>query len=79
MGDYEKLISRKDVDRFEEGPTYMYIISNLFIQLSLMCLASKQLQQVSLRLVKESFGDAMYNKALSCIKQLREEAIKVST
>ncbi len=42
-------------------------------------LASKQLQQVSLRLVKESFGDAMYSKALSCIKKLREEAIGVST
>ena len=34
LGDYE---SRKDVDRFEEGRAYMYIISNLFIQLSLMC------------------------------------------
>ena len=40
--------------------------------------ASKQLQEVSLRLVKESFGDAMYNKALSCIKRFREEAIRVS-
>lgn len=58
IGDYKKLIDRKDVDNFEEG--------------------SKQLQNVTLRLIKESFGDVMYNKSLTCIQTLREEAIRHS-
>ncbi len=28
-------------------------------------------------LVKESFGDSLYGKAMECVKSLREEAIKV--
>ena len=32
---------------------------------------------MALDLVKESFGDSLYNKALDCVKALREEAIKV--
>lgn len=30
------------------------------------------------KLVKESFGDTHYAKALECVKVLREEAIKVN-
>ena len=40
--------------------------------------ASKQLQEVTLRLVKESFGDTYYDKALDCVKALRSEAVTVS-
>ena len=40
--------------------------------------ASKQLQQVIVKLVKESFGDTYYGKAMDCVKALREEAIRVS-
>lgn len=54
----------------------------LVVSLSLHCfcaitVASKQLKNVALDLVKESFGDSHYEKALDCIKALREEAIKV--
>ena len=31
-----------------------------------------------MKLVKESFGDVYYDKALECVRVLREEAIKVS-
>ena len=41
-------------------------------------IATKQLQTIVMKLVKESFGDTHYAKALECIKVLREEAIKVS-
>ena len=40
--------------------------------------ASKQLQQVVVKLVKESFGDTYYGKAMDCVKALREEAVRVS-
>ena len=40
-------------------------------------IASKQLQNVVFKLVKESFGDSYYDKALSCVTALREESIKV--
>lgn len=40
--------------------------------------ASKQLQQVVLKLVKESFGDTYYGKAMDCVKALREEAVRHS-
>ena len=43
-----------------------------------LSLVSTQLQQVALRLVKESFGDVMYSKAMDCIKTLRKEMISVS-
>ena len=46
---------------------------------SLYPLASKQMQEVTLKLVKESFGDTYYNKALDCVKALRSEAVRVST
>ena len=36
------------------------------------------MQEVTLRLVKESFGDTYYDKALDCVKALRSEAITVS-
>ena len=32
-----------------------------------------------MKLVKESFGDNHYDKALECVRVLREEAIKVSS
>ncbi len=35
------------------------------------------MKSVALDLVKESFGDSLYGKALDCIKALREEALKV--
>ncbi|XP_065898118.1 X-ray repair cross-complementing protein 5-like [Dysidea avara] len=38
--------------------------------------ASRQLQAVIMKLVKESFGDVYYDKALECVRVLREEAIK---
>ena len=41
--------------------------------------ATKQLQTIVMNLVKESFGDSHYAKALECVKALREEAIKVIT
>jgi hypothetical protein len=40
--------------------------------------ASKQMQEVTLRLVKESFGETYYDKALDCVKALRSEAVMVS-
>ena len=40
--------------------------------------ASKQMQEVTLRLVKESFGETYYDKALDCVKALRSEAITVN-
>ena len=40
--------------------------------------ACRQLQQVVMKLVKESFGDTYYDKALDCLRSLREEGIKVS-
>ena len=40
--------------------------------------ACRQLQQVVMKLVKESFGDTYYDKALDCLLSLREEGIKVS-
>ena len=40
--------------------------------------ASKQLSKVALQLVKESFGELLYEKAMACVKALREEAVKVS-
>ena len=40
--------------------------------------ASKQMQEVTLRLVKESFGETYYDKALDCVKALRSEAVTVS-
>ena len=40
--------------------------------------ASKQMQEVTLRLVKESFGEMYYGKALDCVKALRSEAVSVS-
>ena len=40
--------------------------------------ACQQLQQVAIRLVKESFGDMYYSKALNCLMTLREEGLKVS-
>lgn len=39
-------------------------------------LASKQLQAVTMDLVKQSFGNAYYEKAMECVKALREETIK---
>lgn len=36
------------------------------------------LQEVAVKLVKESFGDTYYGKAMDCIQALRSEAIKVS-
>ena len=39
--------------------------------------ASKQMQEVTLRLVKESFGEMYYDKALDCVKALRSEAVTV--
>ena len=40
---------------------------------------SKQLQKVILKLVKESFGEMYYPKALDCLVALRQQAIKVGT
>ena len=37
----------------------------------------KQLQEVLLNLVKESFGDAQYKKSLDCLRALRRECIQV--
>jgi len=42
-----------------------------------MLKGSRQLKSVILDLVKESFGDTLYNKALDCVKTLRGEVIKV--
>ena len=36
------------------------------------------MQEVTLRLVKESFGETYYDKALDCVKALRSEAVSVS-
>ncbi len=36
------------------------------------------LQEVALKLVKESFGDTYYDKAVECVQALRTEAIRVS-
>ena len=48
-----------------------------FCHKTILCVASKQLQVVALDLVKESFGDSHYNKAVDCIKALRQETITV--
>lgn len=40
--------------------------------------ATKQLQEVILRLIKGSLGDVMYSKAMNCVTVLRSEAINVS-
>ena len=60
----------------------VFNIDLILLSLSLspsLSLVSTQLQQVALRLVKESFGDVMYSKAMDCIKTLREEMIGVSS
>ena len=36
-----------------------------------------QLQEVLLKLVKESFGDSQYQKALDCLRCLRRECVQV--
>ena len=36
-----------------------------------------QLQQMLLKLVKESFGDGQYKKSLDCLRALRRECIQV--
>ena len=36
-----------------------------------------QLQQMIMKLVKESFGDSQYRKALDCIRCLRRECLQV--
>ena len=75
IGDYKKLIDRKDVDNFEEGEID---IQHRLTDRQIFFSGSKQLQNVTLRLIKESFGDVMYNKSLTCIQTLKEEAIRVS-
>ena len=45
--------------------------------MSPVCTASRELHLVALELVKESFGDNLYSKAMDCIKALRGECIKV--
>lgn len=46
-----------------------------------MCMrtAVKMLQEVAMKLVKESFGDTYYDKAMECVQALRAEAVRVST
>lgn len=39
--------------------------------------ASQQLQAVALDLVKESFGNTLFGKAMDCVMALREQTIKV--
>ncbi|KAL5493773.1 hypothetical protein EMCRGX_G014997 [Ephydatia muelleri] len=58
------------VDPVEDYRKLMRQDSNNFIDVS------KQLQNVVFKLVKESFGDTYYDKALSCVTALREESIK---
>ena len=43
-----------------------------------MLTASKQLSKVAVQLVKESFGELLYEKAMGCVKALREKAVEVS-
>ena len=39
--------------------------------------ASRQMRSVILRIIKESFGDSMYDKAIDCLQLLRNEVLKV--
>ena len=48
------------------------------VSLSPFLAATKQLQEVILRLIKGSLGDVMYSKAMNCVTVLRSEAINVS-
>ena len=43
-----------------------------------VCVVFVQLQTITMKLVKDSFGDVYYNRALECVKVLRIESIKVS-
>ncbi|XP_064382719.1 X-ray repair cross-complementing protein 5-like [Halichondria panicea] len=52
--------------------------TTLLKQGSLLSAACKMLQEVAVKLVKESFGDTYYGKAMDCIQALRSEAIKQS-
>ena len=38
---------------------------------------AKQLHKVIFKLVKESFGDVIYPKALDCVRTFRQQSIKV--
>ena len=51
---------------------YMYAM-----HFSLVLAASKQLSKVAVQLVKESFGELLYEKAMGCVKALREKAVEV--
>ena len=46
---------------------------------SILFPVSKQLQNVILKLVRESFGDMYYPKALDCLAALRQQGIKVGS
>lgn len=48
------------------------------VSLSPFPAATKQLQEVILRLIKGSLGDVMYSKAMNCVTVLRSETINVS-
>ena len=54
----------------------MFVETDFYFSFSYI-LACRQLQGVILDLVKESFGDTLYGKAMECVKAFREEAIKV--
>jgi hypothetical protein len=42
-----------------------------------LCPGCQQLQVVLLKLVRESFGDAQYRKAMDCLRCLRRECLAV--
>ena len=54
------------------------LFSRFTVRMFLVLAASKQLSKVAVQLVKESFGDLLYEKAMGCVKALREETVKVS-
>lgn len=53
-------------------------VTHTYSHIIIISIASKQLQTIVMKLVKESFGDTHYAKALECVKVLREEAINVN-
>ena len=66
-----------EVGEWLRAPQLVVLPLPILITISTSIPVSKQLQKVILKLIKESFGEMYYPKALDCLVALRQQAVKV--
>jgi hypothetical protein len=80
LGDFKEMIANREEDLVTQGKDWFIyeIFLTLIILISLkLYKAVEQMCQVIEHFVKSSFGTSLYDKAVECLKLLRETCAKV--